>query len=135
MRKMTMAGLLALIGLMPEVVLASGLPASVKAAAATLVNLGYTEVAVSFRVFGGYVLQGKLDDTFVMVALAADGTTIVQTELFRDLDGNGVVDSGDIGLVLLDFGPCEGCATDLDGNGVVDSGDLGLVLLDFGPCP
>ncbi|MCE9618882.1 MAG: hypothetical protein K8R92_03120 [Planctomycetes bacterium] len=52
-----------------------------------------------------------------------------------DLDGSGEVDGGDIGLILLDFGPCNGCSTDLDGSGEVDGGDIGLVLLDFGPCP
>ncbi|MCE9620335.1 MAG: formylglycine-generating enzyme family protein [Planctomycetes bacterium] len=51
-----------------------------------------------------------------------------------DLDGSGEVDAGDVGLVLLDFGPCAGCATDMDGSGEVDGGDVGLLLLDFGPC-
>ncbi|MCE9619581.1 MAG: hypothetical protein K8R92_06705 [Planctomycetes bacterium] len=52
-----------------------------------------------------------------------------------DLDGSGEVDGGDVGLVLLDFGPCPGCSTDLDGSGEIDGGDIGLVLLEFGPCP
>ena len=51
---------------------------------------------------------------------------------FGDLDGSGSVDNGDIALVLLDYGPCEGCSTDLDGNGFVDFGDVALVLLSFG---
>ncbi|MCE9620039.1 MAG: cellulose binding domain-containing protein [Planctomycetes bacterium] len=51
-----------------------------------------------------------------------------------DLDGSGEVDGGDIGLVLLDFGPCPGCRADLDASGEVDGGDAGLVLLSFGPC-
>ena len=53
---------------------------------------------------------------------------------FGDLDGSGEVDSGDVGIVLLDTGPCSGCPTDLDGSGEVDSGDVGLVLLSSGPC-
>jgi hypothetical protein len=48
-----------------------------------------------------------------------------------DLDGNGIVDGGDVGLLLLQFGSCSGCSGDLDGNGTVDSGDLGLMLLLF----
>jgi hypothetical protein len=52
-----------------------------------------------------------------------------------DVDLSGVVDSGDLSLVLLDFGPCPGCATDLDGSGETDSGDAALVLLGFGPMP
>jgi hypothetical protein len=35
-------------------------------------------------------------------------------------------------LLLLDFGPCAGCASDLDGNGVVDNGDIAFMLLLFG---
>jgi hypothetical protein len=53
-----------------------------------------------------------------------------------DLDASGEVDSADLGLLLLYFGPCEGdCGgADLDGSGEVDSADLGLLLLYFGPC-
>ncbi|MCE9619357.1 MAG: hypothetical protein K8R92_05570 [Planctomycetes bacterium] len=60
---------------------------------------------------------------------------IVDPACFGDLDGSSEVDGGDIGLVLLDFGPCPGCTTDLDGSGEVDGGDIGLVLLSFGACP
>ena len=48
-----------------------------------------------------------------------------------DLDGNGTVDAGDIGSLLLQFGPCSGCAADLDGSGEVDAGDIGSLLLLF----
>ena len=51
-----------------------------------------------------------------------------------DFDGNRVVDSADVALILLDFGACGGCPTDLDLNGVVDSADVSLILLDYGPC-
>jgi hypothetical protein len=49
-----------------------------------------------------------------------------------DLDGSGLVDFGDVNLLLLDMGPCPACTADLDGNGVVDFGDVTLVLLSFG---
>ena len=51
---------------------------------------------------------------------------------FADLDCTGTVDSGDVAILLLDFGPCGGCPTDLDGSGVVDFGDVALALLSFG---
>jgi hypothetical protein len=51
------------------------------------------------------------------------------------VDGSGEVDSGDVALALLDFGPCAGCAVDLDGTGDVDFGDIALILLASGPCP
>ena len=48
-----------------------------------------------------------------------------------DLDGDGTVGASDIALLLLDFGPCPGCASDLDGSGEVDAGDLSFLLLLF----
>ena len=39
-----------------------------------------------------------------------------------DLDGDGVVGSGDLGILLASWGPCPGCAADLDGDGVVGLG-------------
>ncbi|MCE9619941.1 MAG: hypothetical protein K8R92_08525 [Planctomycetes bacterium] len=47
-----------------------------------------------------------------------------------DLNGDCVVDSGDLGLLLLDFGPGGG-PSDLDGSGEVDGGDVGMLLLDY----
>ncbi|NBX25938.1 MAG: hypothetical protein EBQ99_07815 [Planctomycetes bacterium] len=57
--------------------------------------------------------------------------TSVTLGLQGDLDGNGTVDAGDIGSLLLLFGPCNGCAADLDGSGEVDAGDIGSLLLLF----
>jgi hypothetical protein len=50
---------------------------------------------------------------------------------FGDLDRDGRVDFGDVGLALLDFGPCIECEADLDGSGLVDFGDVALILLSF----
>ncbi len=49
-----------------------------------------------------------------------------------DLDGDGLVTSSDLSMILLDFGPCPGCAGDLDGSGDVDSGDVSYLLLLIG---
>jgi len=49
-----------------------------------------------------------------------------------DLDCNGVVDTGDVAIALLEFGPCAGCPSDVDGTGFVDFGDIALIMLDFG---
>ena len=38
----------------------------------------------------------------------------------------------DLGFVLLDYGDCPGCPSDLDGNGIVDAGDVSIMLLLFG---
>jgi hypothetical protein len=45
-----------------------------------------------------------------------------------DLDGNGVVDFGDVALIMLSMGDLGGPA-DVDGNGLVDFGDIALALL------
>ncbi|MCE9620141.1 MAG: hypothetical protein K8R92_09555 [Planctomycetes bacterium] len=50
---------------------------------------------------------------------------------FGDINEDGSVDGGDLGLVLLDFGPCDHCETDLDESGEVDGGDVGLLLLSY----
>ncbi len=52
-----------------------------------------------------------------------------------DIDLDGQCDGWDLGLLLLDFGPCPDCDTDLDGSGTVDTGDMSLLLMDWNaPC-
>jgi len=55
--------------------------------------------------------------------------------VFGDLDGDGVVDGADLGLLLNAWGACRDprtCPADLDGDGVVDGADLGLLLNAWG---
>lgn len=52
-----------------------------------------------------------------------------------DFDGNGMVDGGDLGLMLVGWGRCPGCSQDLNGDGTVDGADLGLMLVYWGVCP
>ena len=61
--------------------------------------------------------------------------TINGLPCFADVNGDGIVDSGDLGLLLGAWGACSGCPQDLDGNGTVDAADLGLLLAAFGDCP
>ena len=62
------------------------------------------------------------------------------SQCFADIDNNGIIDSGDLGLLIEAWGPCGGgkkgglCCADLDGNGLVDSGDLGLLIGAWGSC-
>lgn len=51
-----------------------------------------------------------------------------------DLDGNGMVDAADLGLMIARWGRCAGCVEDLTGDGLVDAADLGLLLGAWGPC-
>jgi hypothetical protein len=50
-----------------------------------------------------------------------------------DLDGSGIVDGGDIALILLCFGDAGGAA-DLDRDLEVGPGDIAIALLSTGPC-
>ena len=50
---------------------------------------------------------------------------------FGDLDGDRVVGSGDLAVLLLDFGSCGSNPADLDGSGCVDGGDIALLLLSY----
>lgn len=55
-----------------------------------------------------------------------------------DLNGDGVVNGADLGLLLQNWGPCprkQPCLGDINGDGVVDGADLGLVLQSWGDCP
>lgn len=54
---------------------------------------------------------------------------VPQQPVFADLDGDGVVSGGDLGLLLGAWGTADGCVpADLDGDGIVGGGDLGLLL-------
>ena len=56
---------------------------------------------------------------------------IVIVDCFSDLNGDGMVDGGDIGLMVAAW---DTDAYDLNGDGTTDGGDLGLLLLDWGTC-
>jgi outer membrane protein assembly factor BamB len=51
-----------------------------------------------------------------------------------DVDGNGVVDSADLILVLAAWGVCDDCPEDVNGDDVVDTEDLLAVIAGWGPC-
>ena len=67
----------------------------------------------------GSVVEAGVDEVLISDTRCATG----------DLDGNGIVDAGDIGSLLLQFGNAG--SGDLDGNGTVDAGDIGVMLLLF----
>ncbi|MFN9125472.1 MAG: hypothetical protein ACK5WD_06540 [bacterium] len=51
-----------------------------------------------------------------------------------DIDGNGAVDAGDLGI-FLNLWATSGPTGDFDGDGTVGPGDLALLLGGWGPCP
>jgi hypothetical protein len=52
-----------------------------------------------------------------------------------DLNGDGTVNSADLGLFLAAWGPQTSHPADFNGDGAVWSDDLGLLIADWGDCP
>ncbi len=74
--------------------------------------------------------QPDLLDILLDPALDLNGTGIPDTcEAQGDLNGDGLVGAFDLILLLVAWGPCDGCPADLDANGTVGAADL-LILLD-----
>jgi hypothetical protein len=71
---------------------------------------------------------------FAAAATVLAAATAASASCPGDLDHSGVVDGGDIGLVLLAWGTNDP-AGDLDGDGLVGGSDIGLLLIGWGPCP
>ena len=80
--------------------------------------------------------NGKIDSCEITNGVAdddRDGHLDICEFAKGDLDLNGVLDSGDISIILLYMGDYDPLFGDLDGNGVIGTGDLSLILLNFGP--
>ena len=86
----------------------------------------------------GQSLPPTLLGTCINIAAGYGHTVAIRAEAapcFGDLDGSGEIDTGDVAVILLDYGVCVGCPSDLDDSTIADSGDISLVLLNFGLCP
>jgi len=77
-------------GLSAAQLCSAAVPDQVSSVARALTALGYGEVAYTTRIFGGYVLQGRKGDDFVMVALGEAAEEISLVEIYHDADENGV---------------------------------------------
>ena len=82
-------------------------------------------------------LDGDLDLDLAVANLFSDDVSVLLNHCSppcpADLDDSGVVDVGDILLILAAWGN-KGGPEDLDGSGFVDFGDLLIVLAAWGPC-
>ena len=61
------------------------------------------------------------------------GATTCAPPCPADLDGNGIVNGADLGIVLGNWG--NSGAGDINGDGVVNGADLGAILGAYGTCP
>ena len=50
-----------------------------------------------------------------------------------DLDGNGTVDSADLGLLISAWNATGPNPADLNGDGIVGPADLGILIVAWGP--
>ena len=67
----------------------------------------------------------NLDDVVIEAIVSTAGTP-------GDLNGDGLVNGADMGLLLAEWGPCAGCPADLNGDGVVNGADMGVLLANWG---
>ena len=99
---------------------------------------------------GTYTVHGVIDgvrqshlvdlepgkDPFSITLTAETSTPCLSCS--ADLNGNGQVDSADLGLLLALWGSCasekDACPGDLDLDGLVNAADLGLLLSYWGEC-
>jgi formylglycine-generating enzyme required for sulfatase activity len=67
-----------------------------------------------------------------VVALAFAPAAHAQTACDADTNGDGIVDSADLGALLSEWGLCVNCTADVNGDNLVDSADLGTLLSFWG---
>ncbi len=70
-----------------------------------------------------------------MTDLDSNGVPAPCQYAYGDLDLDGEVGSGDVGLILLSIGESGDLIEDINKDDVVDSANVGLALLNYGPVP
>jgi hypothetical protein len=86
------------------------------------------------RVFLGVHWQWDADDGYVAGTALGNHIADHFLRLLGDLNGDGVINGADLGVLLLAWGDCPrgaACPADLTGNGVIDGEDLGVLLLNW----
>jgi subtilisin family serine protease len=75
------------------------------------------------------------DDFYGVGRIDAEGSfSLLPPQNPGDINGDGQVDSADLGILLSAWGPCgncDSCPGDVDGNCQVDSADLGILLSNW----
>ena len=97
---------------------------------------GTVETITTFQVPASDVYSIRVSSSITTndIQLYSLVTTIVATApRIGDFDGNGIVNGGDLGILLAVWGPVTcGSQYDLNGDCVIDGADLGAFLADWG---
>ncbi len=89
---------------------------------------------VPYQSDDGGATWSELPSNFPAAVNEIGMTVFVSAVCLEDLDGNGVVDLGDLSLLLFNFGA--GPGGDVTGDGLTDLADLSALLFVFGQaCP
>jgi len=85
--------------------------------------------------FGGLVFSAVIEYDNLAVSEMYDAVLYVGPKglegLVGDINGDGVVDTADLGILIAAFGTTDP-PSDLNGDGMVDTADLGLLIANFG---
>ena len=79
-------------------------------------------------------MNRRLRTSLILLAPIAFGSATVQADCLGDLNGDGMVDGNDLGLMLGVWNSSDPTG-DLDDDGLVTGADFGLLIAGWGPCP
>ncbi|MCB9849033.1 MAG: S8 family serine peptidase [Phycisphaeraceae bacterium] len=86
------------------------------------------------RVLATAVNMGSQGYALVITGAVLDGDLAPACP--ADINNDGIIDTADLGQLLMHYGSGAGSPADLNSDGVVDTADLGILLQSFGqPCP
>ena len=75
----------------------------------------------------------RIGSTFI--GAFGSGTLSLIGHFCPDLNDDGIVGPTDLSSLLINWGPCDGCAADVNGDGDIGPTDLAILLVAWGPCP
>lgn len=91
----------------------------------------FDQLGFDVDIEGDTIVAGALGDSDIATFLGATHVFRINSICPEDFNGDGVVDTADLGVVISNFGT-PGPAGDINLDGVVDTADLGALIAVFG---